>query len=345
MREPGGPIEAPDLSRSEGLHHIRLALKAESHVVLTTHVNADGDGAGSEAATAHYLARLGVRATIVNPTPFPDAYRFLLDRIEAWTPADEGGRRALEEAGLVLVLDTAERSRLGAMLDPLAGKKVAVLDHHPPGPAPLGDPALLDPSACATGELVYDLITADGGEVTRIEAEGLYVAIVTDTGSFRFSNTTPRTHRIAAVLLAAGVDPEAMYARLYGRVTPARVELLRRALGALRTDPELPVSWIALTPEDFRASGAGWEDLEGLVDHARQLAGVQVALLLRGLPDGRTKVSLRSNGPLDVAEIARRFGGGGHEKAAGLLTDAPIEETLQALLAELRAVLPPRGSC
>lgn len=265
--------------------------------------------------------------------------------METFTPADEKGRLALAEAGRVFVLDTAERSRLGSMLELLEGKNVAVLDHHPPGPTALGEPALLDPSACATGELVYDLITADGGDVTSAEAEGIYVAIVTDTGSFRFSNTSPRAHRITASLLEAGVDPEAMYGRLYGRVTPARIELLRRALGALRIDPDLPVAWITLTPGDFRESGASWEDLEGLVDHARQLEGVEVAMLLRGLPDGRTKVSLRSNGPFNVAAIARRFDGGGHDKAAGLLADTSVEETLQALLAELRGALPPRGSC
>lgn len=287
---------------------------------------------GSEVAAAHYLARLRIPATIVNPTPFPDSYRFLLDRLDAWTPADEPGRAALREATVVLVLDTAEPGRLGAVLEGLEGKRVAVLDHHPPTGAALGDPAVLDPEACATGELVYDLITADGGSVTRAEAEGIYVAVVTDTGSFRFSNTSPRAHEISAELIRAGVDPEAMYRQLYAQITPAHLRLLQRALTALHVHPEMPVAWISLRDADLREAGAGSEELEGLIEYARRLQGVQVAMLLRELPDGRTKVSLRSNGPADVARVARRFGGGGHVKAAGALLKAPLERAEASIL-------------
>ncbi|MEN8144044.1 MAG: bifunctional oligoribonuclease/PAP phosphatase NrnA [Gemmatimonadota bacterium] len=333
------PIQEPDLQRQEGLHRIRLELLSSLHVVLTTHLNADGDGAGSEAAVAHYLRRNGVSSTIVNPTPFPDSFRFLLGKTQAWTPADEGGRKALAEADKVLVLDTAEPARIGALMRHLDGKHVMVLDHHPPVGPNLGQPAVRDARACATGELVYDLITADGGGVTEEEAAGLYVAIVTDTGSFRFSNTSPRALEICAELLRRGVDPEDMFRRLYGQRTVAGLAIRRRALAALSVDEGHPIASIRLTHKELMESGASSEDLEGIVDIPRQLAGIEVAVFLRELPDGKTKASLRSNGSTDVAAVARELGGGGHVKAAGVLMSCGLDEAERQVVALLRAVV------
>jgi phosphoesterase RecJ-like protein len=295
-------------------------------VVLSTHLNADGDGAGSETALAHYLRRRGLKATIVNPTPFPQMFEFLLEGLDAYTPQDEPGRRALSEAEFFVVLDTSEPSRLGSVYRRLGKRTVAVLDHHPPTGTSIGEPAVRDPGACATGELVFDLIALDGQGVTRQEAEGLYVAIATDTGSFRYSNTAPRTHEIAAQLLRAGVDPEAMYRRLYARFTPGRVELIRRALSSLKVHEKLPIAWIRITSADLAETGTSTEDLEDVVEYARRIREMEVALLLRELDDGRTKVSLRSTGGADVARVARTLGGGGHEKAAGAIVAAGLDE-------------------
>jgi phosphoesterase RecJ-like protein len=170
---------------------------------------------------------------------------------------------------------------------------------------------LRDPTACATGELVFDIITGSGEPIETAEAEALYVAIATDTGSFRFANTTARTHEICADLLRVGVDPQEMYRQLYGQVTDERLELLRRALA--------------------------------LVEHARQLRGVEIAVLFRELPDRSTKVSLRSNGPSDVAAIARQHGGGGHEKAAGIHMKGPLDPSREAVLQSVRDSLKASG--
>jgi len=302
-------------------------------VVLSTHLNADGDGAGSQAAAVHWLTRRGLDPTIVNPTPFPDMFRFLLaDDTGAWTPADSEGGRAMREADVFLVLDTAEPSRLGAVIGRTGGRKMLVIDHHPATSSSIGDVVVCDPAACATGELVFDLIQVAGDEVTLLEADALYVAIATDTGSFRYANTSARTHEISADLLRAGVDPEAMYMRIYARYTPAGLELVRRALERLRVSDDLPVAWISLSQADLAQTGATKEDLEGIVEYARRIRGVRVAILFRELHDGRTKISLRSTGDADVAAIARQFGGGGHVKAAG----AVVPEGLEA--AELRVL-------
>lgn len=327
------------MSRAEDLERVGTALLAARRVVLTTHVNADGDGTGSEVAVARWLARRGAEPTIVNPTPFPGAYRFLLrdfPDLPVHTPREREGRAALDRADLFLVLDTSEPERLGALPEAIGDRPVAALDHHPTHPTAIGDPAARHPEACATGELVYDLLRGAGENLDLVQARALYVAIVTDTGSFRFSNATPRAHEICARLLEVGVRPEAMYRHLFARWTATRLAVLERALARLRTDPGLPIAWITLPRETLDELGAGSEDVDGVVEYPRRLEGVEVAVFFRELPDGRVKASLRSNGEADVAAVATRLGGGGHVKAAGVLLDRPLPDAEAAVLEEVR---------
>jgi len=165
------------------------------------------------------------------------------------------------------------------------------------------------------------------------------VAIVTDMGSFRYANTTERTHAIAADLVRIGVDPEAMYRRLYATFTLEALALTRRALETLVVHDELPVAWISLSPGDMEITGSTKDDLDALVEYPRRIKGVEIAVLFRGLPDGRTKVSLRSAGEADVAAIARELGGGGHTKAAGALVNQSLAATQDAVMAAIRKVL------
>lgn len=334
-------LPGPSVSghRAEAISSLLAALRVAKRVVLTTHVNPDGDGIGSEVAMAHYLRRRGIRATIVNVGGLPAAYEFLRGDLTVHGAHEPAGHKAVDDADLVLVLDTSEPSRLASLAPKLVGKSVAVIDHHPPMPGALGSPAVIDPSACATGELVYDLIALEGDQLSKVQAEALYAAIVTDTGSFRFSNTSPRTHEIAARLIRGGANPEAMYQHLFAQLTPQRLDLVKRALASLRTDPDSPVAWVALSHADVAASGAPADDMEGIVDYARRLRGVEVAILLRELGDGRTKISLRSNGDINVAAIARQFGGGGHDKAAGALVERPLAETEAAVVQAVKETL------
>jgi phosphoesterase RecJ-like protein len=328
------------MARQAGLSRVLEELEPGRRVVLSTHLNADGDGAGSEAAIAHWLVRRGLEPSIVNPTPFPDMFRFLLpEDLVPRTPSEVEGASAMRDADVFLVLDTAEPSRLGAVLPGAEGRRVLVIDHHPATSSSIGDVVVCDPTACATGELAFDLIRLAGDRVDTDEARGLYVAIATDTGSFRFANTTARTHEIVADLLRAGVDPEAMYGRIYAQYTPARLELLRRALERLRVAGDMPVAWISLEHADVARTGAVKEDLEGIVEYARRIRGVQVAFLLRELHDGSTKVSLRSTGDADVAAVARRLGGGGHTKASGAVVSEGLEAAEARVLDEVREAL------
>ena len=324
------------------LDRIELA----ERVVLTTHVNADGDGAGSEAAIAQWLRDQGREVTIVNPTPFPAMFEFLIPDRSIIAPLGSAqADRALVAADLVMVLDTAEPARIGRLAKAIAGKPIVVIDHHVHSDSMLDGTMLHDVSACATGELVYDLLDTAGLPTPWAQPilEGIYTAIVTDTGSFRFSNTTLRAHQVAGELIAQGVDPELMYRRIYATVPLRRVELLRHALENLEVDPEFPLTWITIRRGIMEQLGATSEDLDGIVEHARSIEGTELAILFRETSDGSTKISLRSAGAIDVNAIARTLGGGGHVKAAGALIAQPIEQARPRVLDAARAALTDAG--
>ena len=328
-------LAVPAARRSKLEEIARIAASA-SNVVLTTHVNADGDGAGSEAAVAAWLESVGVHCTIVNPSPFPNSFRFLLQRDDLVVDlADDRAARVLADADLAIVLDTSEPTRIAPLDTLLAHVPVLVIDHHPPGPASVGE-GIQDTTAAATGELVYDLIASSGTPWPEGAAPGIYVAIVSDTGSFRFSNTTPRAHLIAAEMLSRGVNAEAIFERLFATAPLRRLELLREALARLHYEPDLGIAWIVVPKEITDQLESTQEDYEGLIDHARSLDGSRVAILFRETSPTETKVSLRSSGPIDVNRIARKFGGGGHVKAAGATIPLPAEDAVERVLAAVR---------
>ena len=161
----------------------------------------------------------------------------------------------------------------------------------------------------------------------------IYVAILTDTGSFRFSNSTPASHNIVAELLQRGVSPDETYRRVYGTSSHRQLRLLRSALAELEVDPGSRVAWITVPSKDYEELGATSDDLEGLVDYPRSLEGVEVGLLFRRTIKGGIKVSFRSNGEVDVNELARRFGGGGHVRASGALVEGTLDQVRSDVLA------------
>jgi len=313
--------------RQKALERVLEALERAECVLLTTHINADGDGCGSEVAAAAWLRARGTPAWIVNPTPYPDTYRFLVPD-PAWV-IDAAGpdvRRVAGEADTALVLDTGEVPRIGRVKPLTDGKVIVVVDHHPPGERPIEGVELRAPEACATGELVHDLIRLAGGPWPRAAVDALYVAVLTDTGGFRFSNATAACHRVTADLIERGADPERLYREVYGSLPLNRLRLLRHALATLEVDDEGRVAWMTVPPDAFQALELVPEDLEGIVDYPRAVEGVEVGLLFRTTVGGGTKVSFRSNGEVDVNALARQFGGGGHVRAAGALIEGPLEE-------------------
>jgi phosphoesterase RecJ-like protein len=303
-------------------------LRPGLRVVISTHVNADGDGCGSEVALSRMLALRGMAPVIVNPTPWPRGFDFLLG--PDITDNSDAGAAALDGIDLLIVLDISDVSRLGHLADKVRALRVPKLciDHHQPAHEPPGEVVLADTSACATGELIFDIAHQLGVPLDRSIATPLYTAILTDTGGFRFSNTTPRCHAIAAQLLAAGVDPEEMYRQVYASVPLGKLHLLRDALASLQVDETSGISWMAVTAEAVEQSNIKSEDMDGLVEHARSIKGTRIALFFRDLGHGRVKISFRSSGDVDVNTFARLFGGGGHMRASGALVAGALSEVV-----------------
>ena len=323
-------------ARKEAIERLAREFRAGRSVVLSTHINADGDGCGSEAALSLILTKLGMTVKIVNPTPWPDTYEFLLDG--AVKDATKEGSAAIRGADLLIVLDISDVKRLGGLAESVRKLKAPKLciDHHIPSDEPPSEQILADTTACATGELIYDLAVTLNVEITPEIARALYVAILTDTGGFRFANTSARCLAIASQLLAAGVEPEEMYRRLYASHPIGRLHLLRDALATLEVDPAYGISWISVAAGAAEEYGLKSEDLEGLAEHPRSVGGTRMAIFFRDLGHGKIKVSFRSTGDVNVNEFARRFGGGGHARASGALIPGTIEEVRHSVVTAAR---------
>jgi phosphoesterase RecJ-like protein len=321
--------------RRDGIQRVVRELRPGRKVALSTHINADGDGCGSEAALARILAQRGMGVHIVNPTPWPDLFDFLVADDVVERSAD--GASALKGIDLLIVLDISD----GGLADTVRALKVprVVIDHHIASDDPAGDILLTDTTACSTGELVYDLACEVGAEITPRVAKSLYAAILTDTGGFRFSNTTPRSHAVAADLLAGGVDPEEMYQRVYASAPAGRLRLLAEVLQTLGVDEQKGLAWLSMHAGAMEQYKVRQEDLDGIVEHARSIAGTRMAVFFRDLGHGKVKVSFRSTGGVDVNAFARRFGGGGHARASGALIAGGLDEVRERVLAEARQVL------
>jgi len=330
--------------RAAAARTLAQMLAPGQRVCLTTHVNPDGDGLGSEAGLAHLLRDFGVDAVITNPTPTPPRFEFLFEDLPGVDRTAEAIRE-LRRADAIIVLDISDLGRLGMLGETVRGRgvPVACVDHHvsegflPPGPR------YLDPGAAATGELIFELAVANGWTLTEEAARGLYVAIVTDTGGFRFSNTRPRTLRVAAELLEVWVDPEQIYLEVYARAPEGRPRLFAEALQTLVVEPDYGLAWVTVPPGAIERLGVSSDDLEGVVEFPRSIEGVRMALLFREVSQGRVKVSLRSVGDVDVAAFSKRFGGGGHTKAAGLALPGSLAEVQATVLTAARAYLGQNG--
>ncbi len=323
------------------IHSLLEVLSSGRSVALSTHINADGDGCGSEAALARLLTHAGLHPRIVNPTPWPSSFDFLLGSdIE---DASARGATALDKTDILTVVDIGDVRRLGTLTDTVRGMTVPklVIDHHVPGDEPPGPIILSDTTACATGELIFDIALTARWPISHATATALYTALLSDTGGFRFSNTSPRCHVIAGYLLSLGIDPEDMYRRVYASMPLGRLQLLRDALETLEVDARYAIAWISVSAGVVERYGLRSEDLDGIVEHPRSIAGTRLAIFFRDLGHGKVKISFRSTGDVDVNKFARLFGGGGHAKAAGALIPGALPEVQAAVIAAARDFVGP----
>jgi phosphoesterase RecJ-like protein len=309
--------------------------------LLTTHINPDGDGLGSEAAMAMWLAAQGKETRILNDSVMPPAFTFLARHASFEVYEPEVAERRFTESEAVMVLDTSNRQRIGRLAAALDRHAIpiAVVDHHVSHARGFGQVNVIESEASATGEIIYDLIREGGGAITPAIAEALYVALMTDTGSFRYSNTDTHAHRMAAELLTHGLDPQRLHSQVHSHASAGRLRFFGEVLSALELLAGGRLVALEAAPEQFKRHGLAGADTDGLVDLPRTIAGVEVVALFSEVEPGKVKVSLRSTGRVSIDQVCSRLGGGGHIHAAGVLLRGSRVDARARILPELERLI------
>jgi phosphoesterase RecJ-like protein len=317
-----------------GLADVRQVLDRHHRFVLTTHVNPDGDGLGSELALAKFLRSRGKEVRIINHSAIPDNYRWLDEENEIIHFMPERDRDYLLDAEVIVILDTNQPDRLRSMA-PIVQQSTAtkvIIDHHL-DPHPFADHYMIDDDATSTGEIVFRLITAiDPAALDARIARALYTAIVTDTGSFRFPRTDPEIHRIAARLLECGVDPTMVFSNVYEKWTPGKMRLLGEVLDSMTTAYDGKLAYVVCTQHMFNQTGTTEVETDNFTNFPMSVDGVLVGILFNELHNG-VKISFRSKGTIPINELAKEFGGNGHLNAAGArLFDVQLAAIVPAVI-------------
>ncbi|MDI6761168.1 MAG: bifunctional oligoribonuclease/PAP phosphatase NrnA [Candidatus Brocadiaceae bacterium] len=351
------------------LKSIKKLIGRSSKTLLTAHIRLDGDALGSELALYYALKDLGKDPAIINDSPIPRVYKFLVREVpvrevktaEASPPepalersegTDAGGGAVLSSSGedkgfdLVISVDTPVKDRLGKAVRLFSDATPIInIDHHPPQAdgGNFGTVNWVDTSKCSTGEMVYDLLRSAGWKITPRIAEALYVAIVTDTNRFTNPNTTAETLRVAAHLIDCGADPTEIGNHLYKANTYGQLQLAARATETMKFFGGKRIATIWLTREMMKEARTPSIDTQDFPDIPASVEGVSVGVLLRELGEpNKVKVSLRSRDGVDVNRIAQKFGGGGHKGAAGCELQGTIEEVQGVVVKEIEKALEER---
>lgn len=311
------------------LSEISAALKSGRRFLLTTHKDPDGDGIGSMLALGRSLSMVKKEVVLFAEEPLPPPYDLLkgaegvADRVEA-----------KEDFDAVIALDCAEESRLGNLNGCLAHRKLLInIDHHETNDF-FGDLNLVDPGSSSTGEVVFGILKQTNLPIDFEVAENLFVAIQTDTGSFRYSNATPSAFKAAAELMEYGVKPWEVSQKIMDHYPQSRLSLLQLALDTVEFHHQGRIGLMTLSSDLYDKAHADRVDGERFVDYPRYVEGVEMAVLIRQIGEDNYKFSLRSNDQLNVGKLALKFGGGGHARAAGFEAHGSLESLKKDFLEE-----------
>lgn len=300
--------------------------------VVAAHSHPDGDAMASTLALVNFLLELGKNVVAFNCDGVPEELRFLPGSAQV---INEKGQLGHYDAGFIL--DSGQLNRAGDFL-PEHCDQVINIDHHPHSQL-FGSINYIDEEACATGALIYRIIMAAGHDVSANVAVCLYTAILSDTGSFRYSNANPEAFAIASAMVKAGVSPWHVAGNLYESHPVERIKLLSRVLETLTVSSCGRFGSVVVTSEMFSATGAGPEHTDGLINYPRSIRGVEVALFFRQVDADSFKVSFRSKGRVDVGSLARELGGGGHHNAAGATVSGDMEQVRNVVFGRLNELL------
>ena len=297
------------------------AIRARQSFVLSSHARPDGDAIGSQLAMAYALRALGKDVRVVNRDPAPPPLMAF-----AGVPDIEIAEKVDGNFDAAIIMECGDLARTG--VEGLDRGFVINIDHHP-GNTGYGQINWFDPAAAACGEMVFDLVVGLGVPLTAEIATHVYVAILTDTGSFHFSSISPRTFDICRILLEAGVDPVRVARSVYDSGTMARLKLSGALLSGMRIDPTGRIALLYLDHEIARAAGGTYEDTDGLINEPLTVKEVQAVVFFKHVQGDEYRVSMRSKGAIDVNAVAKAFGGGGHKNAAGCTAVGRIDNLRQ----------------
>ncbi len=314
---------------------IKKAIDRFDKFIISSHINPEGDAVGSQIAMASLLKRLGKEVLSLSESAVPHNLRFM-----------KGSEAILKEkpAGFdfdaAIILDSPSLKRIGKIAEYVTNEKPVInIDHHVSNES-FAKYSWVEPEASSVGEMVYELFKAFKLKIDYDDAVAMYVAIMTDTGSFKYTNTSSRTHGIVAELIDTGVKPYEIFTEIYEMNSIEDTNLLGLALQTLKVADDRKISWLWVTKEMLKKTKASLEGTEGIINFARSIEGVQIAAFFRETgTEGRVKVSFRSKGSFDVNKLAAFFGGGGHKTASGCTVAGKMEEVEVKVLKRARAML------
>lgn len=316
-------------------------------IVLTTHVNPDGDGVGSQVAFYHYLLGQQKECRILNPSSLSHEYEFLSENVKFDIYDSLIHSSWVMNADLAIIFDVGDYSRLNQLGKDLKLMNTPTLsfDHHP-HPIPNGFTYFIhDISASATGVLVYNYLkyampSSEYNKVfTRDVVKGLYTALMTDTGSFRFNNTNAEAHKMAGELIALGVNPYEIYQNVYESGSIKRIRLLASALATVQLDCNGKLAWFVITKKMVKSSHATYDEISGFSDYVRTIHGVEVVLMINEVGSNQCRVNYRSKGKVRIGGLARELGGGGHDFAAGATVELPLDQAVEYVVSKTVRVI------
>ena len=337
------------LAKSKDFIKFKGWLMSAKRVLISTHALPDGDGLGAEAALFHYLKRARKACRVYNPDPLPKRYRFLDPKgqillgpseVELWDTCD-----------LWVIVDTNDPRRLGRLWGELSlrAKKIVFLDHHPENVGPGGVPQVTYPphatlvsdvESSSIGELLYHVF--DELQLAKINRDvglGLYVSVMTDTNSFRYSRTTPLAHHIAGEMIELGVNPEDVYQAIYSSKEISHLQLLGGMLQNVKVSAQGRIAWLEVDLERRKKAQASADDTQSFLSFLLLLRDAEVVCLFREEEDGQVRVSMKSKGRFVINRVAMELGGGGHEYAAGVAISSPLDKTVEAVVKRLEALI------
>ncbi len=299
----------------------KQVMKSE-RILLTTHVNPDGDGLGSELAFHHYLKNLGKDCRIINVSPLPKQYEFLdtHSAVEKWSQEHSDW---IASADITLIFDIGEAQRMGRIGRLIMeNTRTICIDHHPMRNNPYHH-TIIRLDAPSTGSIVWDYFRHifPGEKLPLPIAYPLYAALITDTGSFRYNNTTTEAHQMAVHLLESGVQPYKVHKQIYESRPLAQVKLLGEVINHLQFSDDGRFVWFVITNDIMKKCGATQSDIDGFTDFARSIDGVEISCMLLKMKGDRVRINFRSKGKYTVNDVAANFNGGGHQFAAGAVME------------------------